>query len=94
MVTPGGEIAFITRMINESLVLQDKVQWYTTMLGKLGSVVALLEKLEQVGNQNYAVTDLVQGNKTKRWAIAWSWRDLRPAMVCLAIYYYRFVCSF
>ena len=82
MVTPGGEVAFVSRIINESLALRDKVQWYSTMLGKLSSVMELLEKLQEVGNKNYAVTDLVQGNKTKRWAIAWSWRDWRPNMVC------------
>ncbi|PYH48897.1 DUF890 domain protein [Aspergillus saccharolyticus JOP 1030-1] len=78
MVTAGGEVAFISRMIEESLQPRDKVRWYTSMCGKLSSVSVLIEKLIEHGNNNYAVTEFVQGNKTKRWALAWSWTDLRP----------------
>lgn len=82
MVTEGGEIAFVSGMIEESLKLRDRVIWYTSMLGKLSSVSAIVEKLMTHGNRNYAVTEFVQGSKTKRWAVAWSWSDLRPTMVC------------
>jgi 23S rRNA (adenine1618-N6)-methyltransferase len=51
------------------------------MLGKLSSVTTLVDNLIKRENQNYAVTEFVQGNKTKRWAVAWSWGDMRPAMV-------------
>ncbi|KAJ5105028.1 hypothetical protein NUU61_002375, partial [Penicillium alfredii] len=80
MVTRGGEVAFVTRMIEESLRLRDRIQWYTSMLGKLSSVTVLVELLIKNDNHNYAVTEFVQGSKTKRWAVAWSWGDRRPAM--------------
>jgi 23S rRNA (adenine1618-N6)-methyltransferase len=81
MVTEGGEIAFVLRMIEESLQLRDRVGWYTTMLGKLSSVSVVVKELMAAGNDNYAVTELAQGSKTKRWAVAWSWKDLRlPAV--------------
>ncbi|CEN61176.1 hypothetical protein ASPCAL07840 [Aspergillus calidoustus] len=80
MVTPGGEVSFVSRMIDESLQLRKRVQWYTSMLGKLSSVSVLIERLAKLGNNNYAVTEFVQGNKTRRWAIAWSWDDLRPTV--------------
>ncbi|GFF43305.1 putative methyltransferase-like protein C27D7.08c [Aspergillus udagawae] len=80
MVTGGGEIAFVYRMIEESLHLRERVVWYTSMLGKLSSVSVIVEKLTEHGNNNYAVTEFVQGSKTKRWAVAWSWTDLRPSM--------------
>ncbi|KAL4865361.1 hypothetical protein BDV12DRAFT_174744 [Aspergillus spectabilis] len=80
MVTKGGEVSFVSRMINESLQLREAVRWWTSMLGKLSSVSVLVEKLIGLGNHNYAVTEFVQGNKTRRWAIAWSWTDLRPAV--------------
>lgn len=89
MITPGGEVAFVTRMIDESLRLRDRVQWYTSMLGALSSVAPLVETLQRHGNHNYAVTELVQGNKTKRWAIAWSWGDMRPSMVCCLLHISR-----
>lgn len=80
MVTPGGEVAFVTRMIEESLHLRTKVKWYTSMLGKLSSVADLVEVLIKHENNNYAITEFVQGSKTKRWALAWSWGDRRPKM--------------
>ncbi|KKK16290.1 hypothetical protein ARAM_002534 [Aspergillus rambellii] len=78
MVTAGGEVDFVSRMIDESLQLRHKVLWHSSMLGKLSSVSVLVEKLIELGNYNYAVTEFVQGNKTRRWAIAWSWTDFRP----------------
>ena len=81
MVTPGGEVAFVSRMIQESLTLQGRVEWYTSMLGKLGSVSVIVEKLKRVGVSNWAMTEFVQGSKTRRWAVAWSWGDMRPRMV-------------
>lgn len=85
MVTPGGEISYVSRMITESVQLKERVSWYTSMLGKLSSVSMLVEKLIELGNHNYAVTEFVQGNKTKRWAIAWSWADLRPTVVWISL---------
>lgn len=85
MVTTGGEVAFVLRMIEDSLQLRDKVTWYTSMLGKLSSVSVIVEKLIECKNHNYAVTEFVQGSKTRRWAVAWSWGDLRPAMVCSSL---------
>ncbi|KAG9245797.1 DUF890 domain protein [Calycina marina] len=78
MVTAGGEVAFISRMIEESLLIQKRVQWYTSMLGKHSSLEAVVTKLRDKRVSNYAVTEFVQGNKTKRWGIAWSFGDLRP----------------
>jgi 23S rRNA (adenine1618-N6)-methyltransferase len=82
MVTRGGEVDFVKRMIDKSLQLRDRIQWYTSMLGKLSSVSILVETLIKHGNHNFAVTEFEQGSKTKRWAVAWSWGDRRPTMVC------------
>lgn len=81
MVTRGGEVAFVKQMIDESLQLRDRIQWYTSMLGKLSSINVLVETLIKHGVTNFAVTEFEQGSKTKRWAVAWSWGDRRPAMV-------------
>lgn len=78
MVTLGGEVAFVSRMIDESLVLKDRVQWYTSMLGKFSSVSAVMQKLKDNCIENYAATEFVQGSKTRRWGIAWSLEDMRP----------------
>ncbi|EEQ31252.1 DUF890 domain-containing protein [Microsporum canis CBS 113480] len=80
MITPGGEVAFVNKMIEESLRLREAVKWYTSMLGKRSSLLSLIEELQRLGNKNWAVTEFIQGDKTKRWAIAWSWKDVRPTM--------------
>ena len=81
MVVPGGEVAFVSRMIDESLVLKEQVQWYTSMLGKASSISEVVERLKSVGADNWAVTEFVQGQKTRRWAVGWSWGDMRPRQV-------------
>lgn len=79
MVYAGGEVAFVSKILEESLTHRDEIQWYTSMLGKLSSVEPLVEKLRAKGIDNFAVTEFVQGNKTKRWAIGWSFGPMRPS---------------
>lgn len=79
MVCEGGEVAFVTRILEESLRLRDRVQWYTSMFGLVSSLEVLVEKLREKGIDNYAVTEFVQGKKTRRWAIAWSFGSMRPS---------------
>lgn len=80
MVTPGGEVVFVSRMIDESLLLQERVQWYTSMLGKFSSLPALVERLRERGVRNYAVTEFAQGTRTRRWGVAWSFGGWRPGV--------------
>lgn len=80
MVTDGGEVAFVLRMIDESHLLQDRVQWYTSMLGKFSSVELIINRLKEKKIDNYAVTEFIQGSKTRRWGVAWSFEDMRPRM--------------
>ncbi|CAE6416714.1 unnamed protein product [Rhizoctonia solani] len=70
MVTPGGEVAFVQRMIDESMSLRGTCN----LLGKMSSVTALVNSIKEKGN--YAVTELVQG-ATRRWVVAWSFTDTR-----------------
>ncbi|ROT41941.1 hypothetical protein SODALDRAFT_302930 [Sodiomyces alkalinus F11] len=79
MVTPGGEVAFVRRILDESLAARDKVRWYSSMLGKQSSLETLVAALRDKGVGNYAVAEFVQGNRTRRWAIAWSFAPMRPS---------------
>ena len=81
MICPGGEVSFVSQIIDESAMplIKNKIQWFSSMLGKLGSVTVIIQKLKDVGCTNYAVTELVQGQRTRRWCVAWSWLGLRPS---------------
>ncbi|MDI1493165.1 MAG: hypothetical protein OHK93_004952 [Ramalina farinacea] len=79
MVTQGGEVAFVTRMIDQSRDLQERCQWFTSMLGKGSSVEQIIEKIKEAGVTNFAVTDLMPGHATKRWVVGWSWGSYRPS---------------
>lgn len=79
MICKGGEVAFVSKIIEESQedALRIKIQWFTSMLGKLSSLAILIEKLRAASCTNYAVTEFIQGQKTRRWCLAWSWQNLR-----------------
>ncbi|EXJ70994.1 uncharacterized protein A1O5_05987 [Cladophialophora psammophila CBS 110553] len=81
MITPGGEIGFVSKIIAESLLPANKrkIQWFSAMLGKLSSVGAVVEHLRESGSGNYTVAEFVQGQRTRRWCVAWSWMGYRPA---------------
>jgi 23S rRNA (adenine1618-N6)-methyltransferase len=78
MVCDRGELGFFRRIFEDSLVLKERVQWYTTMVGKLSSLDAITERLQEHEIGNYAVTEFVQGNRTRRWAVGWSFSSRRP----------------
>lgn len=83
MVCEGGETTFVGRILEESLLLRERVTWYTAMFGMVSSLEVMVEKLREKAIDNYAVTEFVQGNKTRRWAVAWSFGPMRPAQdVC------------
>jgi 23S rRNA (adenine1618-N6)-methyltransferase len=79
MICEGGDVGFVSRILEESLVLRERVQWYSSMLGRLASLQQLVAKLREHGVTNFAATNLKAGHKTRRWAVAWSFGDLRPA---------------
>jgi 23S rRNA (adenine1618-N6)-methyltransferase len=77
---PGGEVLFLTQLIQESLhPANASIHWFTAMLGHLSSLTTLITTLTQeVKCNNYCVWEFVQGSKTRRWGIAWSWKGFRP----------------
>jgi 23S rRNA (adenine1618-N6)-methyltransferase len=81
MVCPDGDLGFVAKIVNESLVLKDRVQWYSSMLGKLASAKGIIDLLKKHGVTNWAAGVVDTGASTKRWVVAWSFGDLRPRNV-------------
>ncbi|KAK6212269.1 hypothetical protein LQW54_005400 [Pestalotiopsis sp. IQ-011] len=79
MVCDGGEVGFFRRIFDESLSLRGRVQWYTIMLGKQSSLEAIIPVLQDRGIDNYALAQFVQGTRTRRWAVGWSFAGRRPS---------------
>lgn len=81
MIYPGGEVEFVTQLVQESTIAPNRtmIQWFSSMFGKLGSVNTVIERLREKGCTNYAVTEFVQGQRTRRWCVAWTWSGLRPS---------------
>lgn len=79
MIGPGGDLGFARRLLAESRTEGPRVRWWTIMLGKRASAVALVAELRAAGVSNFAVTDLRAGHRTRRWAVAWSWTEFRPS---------------
>ncbi|KAF6759241.1 hypothetical protein DFP72DRAFT_807097 [Ephemerocybe angulata] len=80
-IREGGEIAFLARMVDESLYLRERGGWYTSMLGKMRSVPDVVGLIKLAGIDNYAITQFTQG-QTRRWAVGWSFSSLRLPDVC------------
>jgi 23S rRNA (adenine1618-N6)-methyltransferase len=94
MVCSGGDLGFVSRIFDESKKLHDKVQWYSAMFGKLASANAMVQKLRENKVSNFAVCNLFVSGKTRRWAVAWSFGDLRPTDVSSHSKVLRFLRSF
>ncbi|KAL8113925.1 uncharacterized protein LOC141668408 isoform X1 [Apium graveolens] len=71
MVCPGGEQAFISRIIKDSVQLNKSFRWYTSMVGRKTNLKTLTSKLREVGVTIVKTTEFVQG-QTCRWGLAWS----------------------
>ncbi len=72
----GGEIAFITNMIYESVQFKNQSLWFSTLVSKKENLKTIYKLLKKVGAIDVKTIDLSQGNKTSR-LVFWSFRDLK-----------------
>ncbi|MBI3284891.1 MAG: 23S rRNA (adenine(1618)-N(6))-methyltransferase RlmF [Burkholderiales bacterium] len=82
---PGGESAFILRMIAESAAIPTRCYWFSTLVSKSASLPAIYAALRRAGVQEQRTIDMQQGQKQSR-LVAWTfltasqqaaWRKLR-----------------
>lgn len=67
---PGGELRFITQMIEESKIFATQVTWFSTLVSKINHLQSLLNKLEQIGAKQVEIINMSQGQKKSR-ILAW-----------------------
>ncbi|KAB8313142.1 23S rRNA (adenine(1618)-N(6))-methyltransferase RlmF [Erwinia endophytica] len=70
----GGEKAFITRMIDESVIFARQCLWFSSLVSRKENLAELWRALEQVGAIAVRTVDMAQGQKQSRF-IAWTFMD-------------------
>lgn len=87
--TPGGEVAFVSRMIQESahgaagsepataVPLRHAALWFTSMVGKKASLGPLVDAALAAGASEVHTATFAQG-RTWRWGIAWTFHAAAP----------------
>eukprot|EP00301_Raphidiophrys_heterophryoidea_P007179 c12813_g1_i4.p1 GENE.c12813_g1_i4~~c12813_g1_i4.p1 ORF type:complete len:268 (+),score=65.81 c12813_g1_i4:746-1549(+) len=71
LVTEGGEVAFVKKMIDDSVALGTRVRWYSAMIGRKDDLKELKKILFDLHVQHVRTTTLANG-RTTRWGIAWN----------------------
>lgn len=67
----GGEFAFITQMIFESVKYPLQCFWFTTLVSKKDNLKSLYKTLNKVGAVEIKTIEMAQGQKTSRF-LAWT----------------------
>lgn len=68
--TPGGEKAFILKMIEESFLFKTQVTWFSTLVSKSENLIPLTKNLAKPGVKTQII-EMTQGQKKSR-ILAWS----------------------
>jgi 23S rRNA (adenine1618-N6)-methyltransferase len=63
--TPGGEKAFILKMIEESVQYKNQVTWFTALVSKATNLTFLTKSLEKLGAKT-KIIEMTQGQKKSR----------------------------
>lgn len=74
----GGEVAFITRMVTESVKFARQVRWFTSLVSRGENLPEIMRALQEAGAVRVVKTEMVQGNKRSRF-IGWSFMSERKA---------------
>ncbi|KQS92152.1 23S rRNA (adenine(1618)-N(6))-methyltransferase RlmF [Chryseobacterium sp. Leaf394] len=67
----GGEIAFISKMIEESVLYSSQILWFTTLVSKKENLFKLNSLLKKVAALDVKTIDMTQGQKISR-ILAWT----------------------
>jgi 23S rRNA (adenine1618-N6)-methyltransferase len=68
---PGGEVAFIRNMAEQSTLFADRVLWFSTLVSKKDSLDAVYRALNKAKALEVKTITMAQGQKTSR-IVAWT----------------------
>ncbi len=71
---PGGEAAFISKMIYQSSKTPLQCFWFTTLVSKSDNLFAIYKALKKVGALEVRTINMAQGQKQSR-IVAWTFLD-------------------
>ncbi|MDC3742384.1 23S rRNA (adenine(1618)-N(6))-methyltransferase RlmF [Pseudomonas syringae pv. syringae] len=70
----GGEIGFVTQLIQESALLPSQVAWFSTLVSKASNLPPIQSALKKAGVLEVKVVEMGQGQKQSRF-VAWTFLD-------------------
>jgi len=70
----GGEVEFISKMIDESKKYKDNCLWFTSLVSKKDNLEMLYTKLKFKNPEQVETIEMLQGNKQTRF-IAWTYHS-------------------
>ncbi|RWY52498.1 23S rRNA (adenine(1618)-N(6))-methyltransferase RlmF [Mucilaginibacter gilvus] len=68
---PGGEVAFIRNMVDQSALFADKVMWFSTLVSKKDTLASVYRALSKVKAVEVKTINMAQGQKVSR-IVAWT----------------------
>lgn len=71
---PGGELAFVKRMIEQSALFADQVLWFSCLISKSGHLPLLERSLDKIKVPQRRIGKMAQGQKQSRF-LAWSFHS-------------------
>jgi len=76
----GGEEAFVTRMIEESVTGRDNCLWFTTLISKSSTLPHVYRALKYAGAVDNRTIEMSQGQKKSR-ILAWTFMDKQQRLL-------------
>ena len=68
---PGGEAAFVARLIKESAEVGRQVLWFSSLISKVGNLPGVYSALKKAGALDVRTLEMAQGQKQSRF-VAWT----------------------
>jgi len=68
----GGEVEFISKMINESKSYKDNCLWFTSLVSKKENLEAIYKELKKQSPEQIETIEMTQGQKQTRF-VAWTY---------------------